>query len=444
MLCFLAVLLQECEEPATPLSPKEALSNPFVRPAIVYTYPPHMSRGPYDDSRLYEIDFNKTMDLESVKRAMSLTTLYGDSNYIDTNRFLGLGNWGSRWQLSGAALFQGLPKIGQFYKLGISSRAQDTNGNHLQPDYYLIFMPEPNFRVKWLNMYTLGYNDIQCFLYLNSPVDSSFFSKIKFSPTINSHWSFYRDIAWYLYFRGDDLRFNTAYTMTIDNSAHDIYGNRLLAPDPATVYIAPFQVKWTIPSDGDTLFFLHNEIRVSCNGSLDTSTVRTSFRIEPPVIGTIAVREETGIIFLPAVDLEPMKTYRIEVLNSLKAHNGAQLPVSVFSTFHTAPFRGWTNNWWESDGDTMFITSSSGLIFLFNGEFDTSTVRHAVRIEPSIDWRAEFPQWGWVDNMTIYPLSPFVVGTTYIVTIDTTFHSISEYPLHNAIIGRYRVYRSLR
>ena len=156
------LIVQGCEGPqGPPGSGFGSLDDPAVQPTVIYTYPPMNSTGPYPDFyvadcgyglcpyySLFQIRFNKFMDVSSVRRAISLSSSAGNVR-TDTNNVISVGgdvimvtpvdNLGSPTNVR--------YEVGETYTLSVDSTARDINGNLLRGGFTTWFIPEPRFRV---------------------------------------------------------------------------------------------------------------------------------------------------------------------------------------------------------------------------------------------------------------------------------------------------------
>src|SRR5713101_4936560 len=124
-----------CQGPTGPPGPGgESLTDPSIKPRVIYTYPENNTQGPFTGfTNRITVRFNKIMDWTTIKRAVNVSSSLGDV-YVDTNSvstqnsdvfsFVALDTRGSAFK------FQW--KLGQSYTLTIDSTAEDINGNLLR------------------------------------------------------------------------------------------------------------------------------------------------------------------------------------------------------------------------------------------------------------------------------------------------------------------------
>ena len=96
------------------------------------------------------------------------------------------------------------------------------------------------------------------------------------------------------------LQFGTTYAVTIETTAADTDGSRLLAPFTTrfTTVVAGLRVRATAPANGVSGVSVRTPIVIVFDGTIDPASAADAIRITPPVAG------ETRIVPLPA-DLTP-------------------------------------------------------------------------------------------------------------------------------------------
>src|SRR5258708_2606989 len=99
-----------CKGPAGPVGADgagyESVSDPGVRPTVIFTDPPDASIGPFDSYNQFQIRFSKIMDISSLKRAIRFTSSLGDvltdtgsvaTSTGDVVTVSAGGSWGTRY-----------------------------------------------------------------------------------------------------------------------------------------------------------------------------------------------------------------------------------------------------------------------------------------------------------------------------------------------------------
>ena len=133
-----------------------------------------------------------------------------------------------------------------------------------------------------------------------------------------------------------------AYTITIDSTAMDIYGDLfgaaayfLFTPEPS------FRVTDTYPFNNDTAVSRSNPyITVRFNSVIDTTTAKSSFTLTPPVGGNASIYYGTwGLSWsLPSGSMLASETkYTVTIGTSIKDVNGNAQPSPYSFSFTTAP-----------------------------------------------------------------------------------------------------------
>lgn len=433
LLILSGLVSMTCRDKETILVPVDLLTDPGTKPAVIYTYPPQGSQGPYDNfSTSVTVRFNKLMDLSSLQRAARFSSTAGNLR-TDTSRVA--STTGDVASIDPVAADPNLPflwKVGQTYTLRISETAKDLNGNRLSPAFVMTIRPEPSFRVKSMTPSDGSINiksNRQLRLQFNSYVDTSLFPLITFSPALPGTWLYYysgssvafdSSLIFFLPNPGSSLSLGTVYTLSITSGAHDRYGNSLAAGFVSSFETAHFGVTSTSPSDGTMdVDPSSKSIRVYFNDTLDETTVGRSLRIDPATPGTLSYTSNGMTFYYYArSNLRPRTKYTVTVDTSLRTRSGIHLAYPYTFSFTTRTFQVTDTS--PVDGDTA-VFATEDLYIYFNAELDTSTVRGAFSITPAVNGFLKFSYSPTV--ITYSPISSLTHGTTYTVRLGTTLEA---------------------
>ena len=332
-------------------------------------------------------------------------------NPTDSNGYM----YGLRW------------KIGEVDTLKIAPSAKDINGNSF-PSYAMTFEPEPYFRVR--NVYppngaTNVYATTNINLVFNSPVDTSIRSKIQISPSVSGSWYiYYYDSMGVSYSYSTGLSNNKTYTMTVNASAHDKYGNQLQGQFLSSFTTAPFRVDFTYPSDGATDVYPYNNIQVYFTAPIDTGTVRSSFKIFPAIAGIFSLYDgNSSFSFYPPSGFLFDTAYTITVDTTLHSRTGDKLFSPYTFSFSTASFRVSYTQPYDGAFNVYRYTS---IQVSFSVPIDTGSVRGAFSIKDSTGANVggNFSMYDGNSYFYFYPSnSPLAANETYTVTISTAMQS---------------------
>lgn len=384
------LIFSSCKGPEGPMGPAGpagqglgSLSDPSIMPKVIYTYPPQNSVGPYEffyislgwiyerSSSIYyyfpvymsqfQVRFNKYMDISSIRRSIAMSSPLGDVR-IDTNYILSIGGdvfFINPVDTNGTRMSRW--RIGQNYTFTVSSNARDINGNALQPSFGMSFMPEPYFRVRDIypvngatKIATSNSNIVFSF---NSAVDTSIRSLIQISPPVFGQWYLSYD-SMSLSLGYPSLENATTYTMTIGTNAHDTYGNHLLQPFVSSFTTLPFGVSYTYPANGSTGTGLTDQIDVEFTSGLDSSTIRSAFKIHPSIAGQFYLNySSSSFQFSPLNEYVFDTVYTVTIDSSIRGSDGSKLAAPYNFSFRTAPFR--VSYTYPYDGSSNNATSSN-------------------------------------------------------------------------------------
>lgn len=334
---LMCVLLCGCRGPTGPPGAGfESLSDKSILPKIIFTDPAAGTVGPFDSYNQIQLRFNKTMDLPSLRHAIQFASTLNDI-VADTNGILSANGDLVTVSARTSTGTRFAWRVGQSYTMTVSESAADVNGNHLSAPFSMTILPEPYFRVRTVSPKNNAVNissKTRPTLSLNSPSDASVYSNISISPPVAGYWTTsstnklsYRTLV--------PLDVQTQYTVTIAESAHDVFGNYLPAQVSFRFTTVPFHVSSTTPANGGIGIPTASPAYFYLNASSDTSTVRQAFSVQPPVSGMLSY-SGTRIQFTPAAGWRPSTTYRISISTQLRTASGKNLLQPYVLTFTTS------------------------------------------------------------------------------------------------------------
>jgi hypothetical protein len=279
------------------------------------------------------------MDVMTVLRAVSIMSP-GTGIYIDTSNSYFMdgatfyfyprdstSNYYYKWQIS------------KQYTLTISTSAKDVNGNNLSQPCSLTFKPEPYFRVVYVSPNDGSTNVAPAnhiYLEFNSPVTSNIFSSIQLSPLTNGQWSVYSSDSLEIGFEPSiNLNIATTYTIVVNTTAQDRYGNQLGRQFTSSFTTAPFQVSYTSPSNGVTGVSTYSSISIQFNAIIDTGSVLSAFSM-PGVSGSFSMYDGSQYFYFnPYPNLATNTTYSVTISTAMRAKGGAYLATPYTFSFTT-------------------------------------------------------------------------------------------------------------
>lgn len=410
----------------------EGLTDPNIRPRVIYTYPPANTEGPYEDFSYpaIEVRFNKIMNRPSVRRAVSLSSSLGDVR-ADTNYVYSFG--GDIFQIVASSNPAGYPynfhwRVAQPYSLDISSSAKDVNGNQLIPAFSMTFMPEPYFRVRTVypqNGASDVYTYSSIYLYFNSPVDTSVFSSIQITPAPQGRWRLdpYPDSSnvYFSYTGPGWLANNTSYTITVHTTARDKYGHQLSQQFTSSFTTQSFRVNSTYPYNGSTGVYLNNSISAYFNGAVDTGTVRTAFTISPAIPGYFTMYDGSDYFsFTPTNGFTSSTQYNATISTALRSKGGGNLSTPFSFSFTTASFFVTSTDPYNGQSN---VSRSTSISVYLTGSPDTSTLRNAFGISPNV--AGSFTSYDQGSYFYFSPNTILAAYQAYTVSVDSTLRSRS-------------------
>ena len=210
-----------------------------------------------------------------------------------------------------------------------------------------------------------------------------------------------------------------AYTITIDSSVHDIYGDYFGAAASFSFTPEPyFRVTDTYPLNNDTAVSpVYPYITVRFNSVIDTSTALSSFTLSPSVGGSANIYYGTwGLSWsLPSTTMLASATmYTVTIATSIKDVDGNVQPSPYSFSFTTASYAVTAASPVGSG-----VSTTSDVYVSCNFVIDLVTLASAFSISPSVS--------GTLQNngssFTFTPQSTLAPNTTYTVTVSTALHA---------------------
>ncbi len=238
-------------------------------------------------------------------------------------------------------------------------------------------------------------------------------------PVINSHFP----AGYQLYV--SYFKVGQVYTITIDSSAHDIYGDYFGAAASFSFTPEPyFRVADTYPMNNDTAISpIYPSITIRFNSAVDTTTARSAFSVSPSVAGSASIYYGPwGLSWsLPSTSMLASATmYTVTIATSIKDVYGNVQPSPYSFSFTTAAFAVTSSSPVGSG-----VSTTSDVYVNCNFLIDPATLASAFSISPSIS--------GTLQNngssFTFTPASSLAPNTTYTVTISTSLHANNGTPV---------------
>ncbi|MBI1803825.1 MAG: Ig-like domain-containing protein [Ignavibacteriae bacterium] len=321
-----------------------ALADSIIQPRVIFTDPTDQSIGPFDVYNRIQIRFNKIMDVNSLKRAISFSA-DGESVFLDTTSIATEeGDIVTISARDSVRIASFRWKIGTSYTLTIAGSASDVNGNHLHETFLMTFMPEPVFRILSVtpkNGTTNAKLNTVVRITFNSPVSDTILSFVTITPAISGNWSLSSN-ALMLSFkplgitrRGFDI--GTTYVVALPSSAHDQYGNVLVSDFSSRFTTIPFRVSSSSPWDGATAVSRTSMLRLNFTAAVDIQTLHQAITVIPSTDIIIGYSSARSVVYVsPASSWLPFSLYTVTVDSSLRSATGKNMAVPFVLHFTTA------------------------------------------------------------------------------------------------------------
>jgi len=369
LITFIVVLyFFGCSEKPTEVSnyyylSTDSLSNPNIKPQVIFTHPTNGAVGPFDNLDIFEypayprimVQFNKLIDIYEV--GQNDIYLQGDDQNIDLELVNIKHNSDFLTNILVFAVHD-LYRAGKHYKLVINKSLNDVHGYHLDKSTEITFLPEPHFRafyvfptqdeVEPLKFIQSSYLKIQ--IWFNSKIDSNIFKYLSISPPVNGSWSlkssysYTRDSIIAYFSIEDTLKYNKQYTVFVSEQARDIYGNIIKEPVKFSFKTTPFSVKLFSYSGytGPGGFRIYNDFDFEFNAPVDTASVRQAVSISPAIDFYLRYHKSYQDphfykvnIELKSAQMKANTVYTIQFNTKLKSIYGDHLPEPYRYSFRT-------------------------------------------------------------------------------------------------------------
>lgn len=215
------------------------------------------------------------------------------------------------------------------------------------------------------------------------------------------------------------------YTIMVDQSALDVYGNALASKFSFSFTPEPYlRVTDTYPLKGDTgVAPAYSNISLRFNAMIDTGTVRASFLISPSVAGDVYLYSNTwGISWSQASNsmLASETQYTATVTATLKDIDGHALNSPFSFSFTTAPYRV---TYAYPTGTSASL--SSNINVSCNFLIDSTTMAKSFTINPAVSGKFQY----YTTSFAYTPALNLSPNTKYTVTISTDLHGKNGTPM---------------
>lgn len=452
------------EGPTGPEGPPggDNLSNPAILPRVIFTYPSDNAVGPFDiytpgtvDAPHFLVRLNKLIRLSSLSDSSVsiegfsfpvIPILYREYYYVrdaSPSGFLFDDVLAFRVYQAGQYVYNGSARyeIGARYTVHIRQPLFDINGNMLAEPASFTFTPEPRFRITGFSPDTttqISAPITNVTLTFNSPVDESIYQYLRFSPDApEGSWSImpYYDSVTVMYRTYEPFPLNTAHTLTVDGDAHDSRQHALGIPAAIRFTTIPFSVTQTYPPDGSINVSPASTVTFMTNGTLDTSTVRGSLVLTPPLPWNVNLLHNSNSFSINAVEeFIPSTTYTLRLSSGIRTTSGDPLTGDTSMTFTTEPMQ--ISGVVPYDFQTS-VSRTTKVNFTANVYLDTSTVRGSLSIEPAVAGRINISSYP-TRSFEFEPTQVLAANTVYRITVSATLMSKSGVTLHKTFRSSFK------
>ncbi len=408
------------------LSPRYQFSFQTESLKIDYTSPQDNDTQVYPLSSV-GIVFNTDMDVESANAAFTMVN-------SKENEVTGSFSWSGLRQMK----FQpdSALQVSETYTVTIDTTASALKGTKLAGPYQFCFSTAPiTISSHPGDNYTgvRPYTDISIAFntYMNEESVNSAFRMVdsKQNEVMGGiSWSAKRQMEFDPH---SDLALNEEYTITIDTTASDLHGARLVEPHRFSFTTEPLTVSST-PGDGETWVSPRTGIRMGFNTEMDMESTNSAFSMIDSelneVTGNFAWLSQWSLEFNPHVALAANEKYTVMIDTSACSIQGVRLSEPYEFWFITQPIIvGGTS---PKDRET-WVSPTTRISIGFNTDMDIESVISAFKMVDSgqNDVSGEFLS-SYASIIEFHPSSSLAPSEVYTVTI-----AGSAADLHGSTLG---------
>lgn len=214
-------------------------------------------------------------------------------------------------------------------------------------------------------------------------------------------------------------RSNTKYTVTLDTSAKDVWGNPLLQPYTLVFYTAPFQVSASSPQTPAGNMSTASEVTFNFNATMNDSTVEKALSIQPAT-DLQFFWNSTGFSMLPLGQIWRSSTkYTVTIDTTASDASGSPLQQAFTYVFTTAPAGV---NYLSPVSGERNVERTTAVVINFTTAMDTTVTVKAIKLTKSGDTTGIPVTFSVVGTyvMQFNPSSALDSLTEYTISIDTT------------------------
>ncbi len=237
------------------------------------------------------------------------------------------------------------------YTVMLASTAHDTSGNALR------FPLQFSFRTVQSNVTIYGIQtnpangDVNVNPLSNRGIDITFPRRMDpatteaattIQPPLNKTF-LWPDANVLRIYTGGPFMSDTTISVNIAGTARDQDGNALGQPFAFSFHVAPFQVNYSSPANGDLFVGQTQQISVSFNNYIPLSVAQSAFSISPAVAGSLAYAgyapytDPSQIVFVPSGSFQTNTKYTVTISTTAADMYGVRMRNPYVFSFVTRP-----------------------------------------------------------------------------------------------------------
>jgi hypothetical protein len=258
--------------------------------------------------------------------------------------------------------------------------------------------------------------------------ESSFVSAFHIEPKVEGVFSWSsKDPTYVTFDPTSGLAANTNYRVSVDTTAADTSGTRLLQSYEFAFTTERIRIEYTSPSSNQTGIPSYIVITIGFNANMDAASVASAFSLVDSDMGVLSGQlawpNQQVMQFRPSSALAANETYTVTIDTTAKDIHGARLSPAYRFSFYTEAFR--IDHTSPRDNDTL-VSPLTGVQIAFNTDMDVESVDSAFcLVDSKLNEVAGDFAWSTPASLQFLPSSPLLVSETYTVRLDTTASTVN-------------------
>jgi hypothetical protein len=235
---------------------------------------------------------------------------------------------------------------------------------------------------------------------------------------------------------------NTFYQVTIDTTAQDLSGIKLLEPYQFSFTTEPLGVSYTYPPQNYTWVPPNTEVRIRFNADMDVQSANSAFQMVDsqmnPVTGDFSWSGSDYMRFIPHACLFVKTFYTVTIDTTASDIQGGKLPERYHLYFSTQPIMIEATS---PNNKETWVSPSTNILIRFNTDMDIPSVNSAFHMVDSEENEVEGTfVWRYPSTLEFHPdTTTLAYGEMYTVTIEADAKDMHGTSMDDAFSFWFRI-----